>query len=365
MGAGDEAESSTNTGSINLTRRSDLSPLYKVLRKVIRPLRPRLVSSDERCPAGSPRLEKHPRSVNKVDITERKIELLPNLSSDVNGDRKSGDLLWVYDFQPSNEIFSSGDGNRGIHTMYYFAGGGFQSPPSSEHWKLCAHLASTPASTGGRVVLVSYPLAPGSPAKDSLPLLRRWLAQALRDAEAQNGIVSLLGDSAGANVALSLGLWCADQLALAKVNTNTEAADSLSRLRSVMAISPPTDMRNQNPAVPLADATDPVLAKSVTDGAAEAWSKGSDKEDPYLSPNLADLKNVAAGGMRLNGVIGTSDVLAPDALVFLEKCKDEGVKGDWLVWEGQMHCFPLAACYGLRESKESRDWVEKTLGEIK
>lgn len=94
-----------------------------------------------------------------------------------------------------------------------------------------------------------------------------------------------------------------------------------------------------------------------------AWSKGSftDGQNRYLSPGLADLTNLRASGIRIDGVIGTADVLAHDSMVFLERCREEDVPGRWLVWEGQMHCFPLAACYGLREGKEARDWIVNVL----
>ncbi|KAI8630259.1 Alpha/Beta hydrolase protein [Xylariaceae sp. FL1651] len=355
-----------------VTHRSDLSTLYKILKTALRPLRSHIISIKGGYPAGSPRLEKHPRRIGNVSVEERRVEIFPSSepTSEPNTNaepKEHKEILWVYDFNSPVEPTRgrAKDDNKDSHTIYYFAGGGFQMPPSSEQWKFCAHLASSLAPSK-RVVLISYPLAPNSPAHDSLPILRRWLAQALQRAEAEHGIVSLVGDSAGGNVALSLGLWRADQLAVARRDAEADAAVSPSRtrLRSVVAISPPNDMRNRNPAAPLADAQDPVLGKPVTDGAARAWSLGSDKDDPYLSPNLADLANLKASGMSVYGVIGTADVLAPDGLIFLEKCKEQGVKGEWLVWEGQMHCFPIAACHGLKKGKEGREWVERALREV-
>ncbi|KAI1137538.1 Alpha/Beta hydrolase protein [Hypoxylon sp. FL0543] len=345
-----------------ITHRSDLSLLYRILRAVIRPLRPRLVAPKREYAAGSPRLQNHPRKIHGVTITEREVLVSPDLSSQsapIYGSATESESLWVYDFRPQ-------DGNQepgqGTHTVYYFPGGGFQSPAASEHWKFCAYLASRlPRS---RVVLVSYPLAPSSPASTTLPLLRRWLTQTLEDTAAGNGVVSLTGDSSGANIALSLGLWCADQLATTKSGPGEDRRSYLRCLRSILASSPPTDMNNSNPAIAEADARDPVLGKRVADGAAEAWSTGSDKRDPYLSPKLADLGNMRATGVEINGVLGTADVLAPDALEFAERCRGEGVRGNWLVWEGQMHCFPLTACYGLREGREARDWVVKVLQEV-
>ncbi|KAI0470469.1 Alpha/Beta hydrolase protein [Xylariaceae sp. FL0804] len=380
-----EEEKSTSSApqpdNIKITERSDLSLLYKVLRTAIRPFRPRLVTGGDPLPAGSPRLQKHPRSIGKVAITERKIDIPATSESGSNADvgAQNDDVLWVYDFQAphlAEQSQASPVGRQGKHMMYYFAGGGFTSPATSEHWKLCAHLASSQVAGGsGRIVLVSYPLAPHSPARDSLPLLRRWLRLALDEAEAENAVVSLLGDSAGANVAISLALWCGDQLAATARSQPKEVTagagpvtrmgnSSLRRLRAVLAISPPTDLRagqNQNEAVARADARDPVLTTSLTDAAASAWTQGSDASDAYLSPNLADLDNIRDAGVQINGAVGTADVLAPEARGFLQRCREAGIKGRWLVWHDQMHCFPLAACYGLREGKEGRAWADEVL----
>ncbi|KAI6089179.1 Alpha/Beta hydrolase protein [Hypoxylon rubiginosum] len=357
-----------------VTRRSDLSLLYKILRTFIRPMRPHLVTPKGKYPAGSPRLTKHPRRVGEVTITEREV-LVPSTgnvfstSFDTRINTQT-ENIWIYDFHPPTTQTSSNsnantNANSPTQTIYYFAGGSFQSPPSSSHWTFCAHIAAALGPSGSRVVLVSYPLAPHSPACDSLPLLRRWLARTL-GAEIDTDGVTLAGDSSGANIALSLALWCAEQRAFAAAGTSADAMTGYLRLRrvkGVLVISPPVNLRalNGKPKVVRADAVDPVLGKWHADRVAEVWGAGSDVRDPYLSPGLADLKDLKTSKIAVNGVVGTADVLAPDALAFMEKCEAEGVDGEWLVWEGQMHCFPLAACYGLREGKEAREWILKTL----
>ncbi|KAI1379265.1 Alpha/Beta hydrolase protein [Hypoxylon crocopeplum] len=357
-------ESRTNSSAITVTRRSDLSFFYKILRTVIRPLRPRLIAPNRQHPAGPPRLQKRPTHLGNVTITERAVLIPPEdyLHEPGSSFAPKTDNLWVYDFDPLDESCPSRHSSpyvRTTHTVYYFPGGGFQAPASFEHWKFCAHLASALYPSGCRIVLVSYSLAPNSPARTTLPLLQRWLTQALQVAAAEDTIVSLAGDSSGANVALSLGLWYADQLATA----DRRAPDfcALARLRSVLAISPPTDLRNANPGISAADKNDPVLGRRLADRAARAWAAGADVRHPYLSPRLTGLANLRAAGVQVNGVFGTADVLAPDALAFLEKCMWAGVSGKWLVWDGQMHCFPLASCYGLREGREGREWVVDVL----
>ncbi|KAI1086874.1 Alpha/Beta hydrolase protein [Rostrohypoxylon terebratum] len=365
MATGEQTKPLLASSPITITHRTDLSLLYRGLCFFIKPLRPHLATSKRQYPAGSPRLEKHPRHIGKVTVIERGILIPSKLSLDPEINPESNaENLWVYDYYPTGIENNDGRASQ-AHTVYYFAGGGFQAPGSSEHWKFCAHLASSLSRS--RVVLVSYPLAPHSPAKVTLPFLRRWLVHELQDARVDGRVVSLAGDSSGANIALSLGLWCADQLAMDRSAAEGSDRSYFHQLKSILVISPPTDLRasGSNPSTAKTDAgaRDPVLGFRISDAAATAWTADSEDErrDPYVSLILADLSSLRASGIRVNGVIGTADVLAPEASSFMERCGGEGVRGEWLVWDGQMHCFPLTACYGLREGVEGRDWVIRVL----
>jgi acetyl esterase/lipase len=310
--------------SIEVTTRSDLSLLYRVLRTVIRPLRPRLVKPGKPLPAGSPKL-KRPSSKCKIE------------------ERKSHDI-YLYDFHPPGHDANLNASRTSLHQIFYFAGGGFQSPPSSEHWKMCAELSIRLEATH-HVTIVSYPLAPNSSAKESLAMLRPWLEGEMRRAGEIGQRVTLMGDSAGGNIVLSLAIWWAGQ------------KDRLGDLVNVMAISPATDLRNVNEGIKDADTHDPVLTIGLTTSVGKTWAGSLGTSDPTVSPNLADLSVLAQSNVRIHGVVGTHDVLGPDAIVFRDLCAKYIVSGKWLQWEGQMHCFPLASVYGLREGKDAMNWI--------
>lgn len=369
----------------NIERRTDLSLLYRLLRSLIRPLRPRLVSFNKTWPEGSPRLSKRPSSHYGVRITERKLQVAssPEHPLPQADPASNAQDLWLYDFdvpRSQNDMLGAGAKKEIRKTIYYFAGGGFQAPASGEHWKLCARLAKELSVEGTSVVLVSYPLSPNSPAKDSLPLLRAWLRLALNAANENsraNESVILMGDSAGGNVVISLAFWWAEQLAglkrqLEGKDMKLEVAraselESLQRLRTVIVMSPPCDFRNINEQIEEADRSDPVLTRDLTNGAAAVWVKdwpandGKDpKGDPTLSPNLQTpeaWKMLRESALSMHGTFGTADVLSPDCEVFMQRCQKEAINGIWLVWEGQMHCFPLTVCYGLMEGKEGFQWL--------
>jgi acetyl esterase/lipase len=241
----------------------------------------------------------------------------------------------------------------------YFAGGGWQVPPGSEHWAFVAEM--TNKVTGLTATLVSYPLAPESPASVAMPLLRNMYTTLMEESLVQGETVIFAGDSSGVNIAISLVTW-----ALSEGETAPAA---------ILAISPSTDLRHLDPGLKEFEKSDPVLTVPLIRSTAQAWSTpGGNTEDgnvvtwsaydPRVSPVLADLKRLAKRGAKMHCVTGTHDVLSVETNVFRDHCNDAGVEGNWLEWEGKMHCFPLALIYKLRESKEGNDWIIDVLNKV-
>lgn len=370
----------------SIETRTDLSTLYRLLRVCIRPLRPRLVALKPLNIAGSPQLLKRPTSHYGATISERLVQVPATETSQLTQADAATNTqkVWLYDFTPTS-VSDSGEGPKSdpwwTHTIYFFAGGGFQAPASAEHWKLTARLAKDLAHRQVRVVMVSYPLAPKSPAKDSLPLLRAWLSQTLAETTNTSQTLSLMGDSAGGNVVISLAFWWSTLLSRMthEIKSSPSDIEAWKHLTEIFTLSPPCDFRDVNAKIEEADKLDPVLDKSVTGGAADSWCKDWDtsplvnthhmpsKWDPALSPNLHSeeaWKALSESGIVVHGIVGTADRLAPDAMVFMGLCLKHRVKGRWLVWEGQMHCFPLTVCYGVMEGREGFEWLKRRVEEV-
>ena len=319
--------------SIQVTTRDDLSLLYRLLRAVIRPLRPRLANPGKPLPAGSPKLT--PPST-KCSINERQSE---------------GVYLYDFTVNASSPRSPSTAKESRPHQLYYFVGGGFQSPPSPGHWKFCAELCQQ-LGNAYRVTLVSYPLAPNSPAPESLPVLQKWLLSTVSSAALNDDSITLMGDSSGGNIALSLGFWSAST---ASINTNQQT------VKNIFAICPAVDLRNENTAIADADNYDPILTVKMSSDVGKAWAGTLPLDNPEVSPIFSDPDIYRRSGIKVHGVIGTHDILAPDATKFREALNEAGVSGEWLEWKGQMHCFPIAQSYGLRESKEATSWIVDVL----
>ncbi|KAK5107928.1 hypothetical protein LTR62_000533 [Meristemomyces frigidus] len=321
-----------NRPTITVTKRTNRSLYMFVLQHILSPLHSVLVRPGEPTPAGSQPLTPHKKAIKRCSVTERQTE-----------------GIYVYDMvahQPPATKLSETEKKTQKH-MYYFAGGGWQMLPSSEHWSLCAEFACKLPNT--TVSLVSYPLAPNSPAPMAIPALMKWYHTALREAEEANETVIFAGDSAGGNIILCLTLCALHE----DINARAPAA--------IMAISPSTDLRRHNPDIKIIEKHDPILRIPFINMTARTWRNAWDPIDVRVSPLYADVSPLAKRGILVHGVVGRYDILGPDAILFREKCNQASVRGEWLDWEKQMHVFPLTWAFRLPEGVGSKNWMVDVL----
>lgn len=220
-------------------------------------------------------------------------------------------------------------------------------PASSEHWALCAEFASQLPDT--TVSIVSYPLAPNSPAPVTIPHLLRLYNHIMRDAQDANENVIFAGDSAGGNIILCLTL-------LALVEDENAPCPS-----ALLAICPSTDLRRHNPDIQVIAKHDPLLNIPFINRTALNWRGEWEAGDPRISPLLANIEPFVRRSIKIHGVVGRYDILSPDAILFREKCSLAGVQGEWLEWDKQMHCFPLTWGFKLPEGVAAKDWMVDVL----
>lgn len=253
--------------------------------------------------------------------------------------------IYIYDLVLKQSITQNGGGSAAERRkrLYYFAGGGWQMPPSAQHWTLWTELARQLPNT--TVSVVSYPLAPNSAAPVAFPEMMKLYRRLLQDAEDRREQVILAGDSAGGSVILCLAI------------AGLAEDESAPCPTALLAISPSCDLRRRNPDIHALERHDPILRIPFINHTAKQWCADWEGEDPRVSPIMADASPLARRGVRVHGVVGRYDILSPDAVLFRAKCEEAAVKGEWLDWEKQMHCFPLAWYYPLPESKEAKDWI--------
>jgi acetyl esterase/lipase len=234
------------------------------------------------------------------------------------------------------------------HKLYCFAGGGFRAGPPKEHWVLCAELCLELPQY--EISIVSYPPAPNNPAPTTIPHLQR-LYHTLADQSKHEGWrITLMGNSSGE---ISRCYWAYTR----RPNFLTGNDAEVRPLKNIMVMSPPTDLRNQNPDIDLIDHGDPILGRKAVEEVANGWKGEWRLSDSRISPLLADLSGFRLAKIKVDGVVGENDVLAPDAILLGKRLSEFGVAGDWLEWEKQMHCLPLMFSHHVSEGVAGKNWI--------
>ncbi|KAK6440827.1 hypothetical protein LTR95_002954 [Oleoguttula sp. CCFEE 5521] len=335
--------------SIRLIHRTNRTLPTHALHLLLRPLAPYLTKHRKTFPQGSPQLSIPASAKKRATVTERKI-----------CDIYCYDIVAKSSF--SKAIRNSDRRSRSPKRLYYFAGGGWRAPPSGEHWALAVELARRCPNT--TVTLVSYPLAPASPAPIAFPMLQRLYAAVLEESRRKGETVTLAGDSAGGNTVLALALDAVMQHGEPNEKSLASAQEPLLP-DAILAISPSTDLRRTNPDISAIAPHDPILRIPFIKETAAGWKGNWDASDPRVSPLLAPdwaCTALADRGVQIHGLTGGYDILYPDAVLFREKCEKAGVQGEWLHWEKQMHVWPLTWKFYLPEAREAKQWMVGVLG---
>lgn len=314
--------------SIKVTEREDRTVMMAALLHVVRLFRKQLNAGEAKHEDGS------------IKLKAPKTRLRPCTAS-----HRTVCDIHIYDIVPPHQREKTPK-----KRLYYIAGGSWQMPPSGQHWWVCSELTQELPDTV--ISLISVPLAPNNTASSSFPWCMKLYRQLLREAADAGETVTFMGDSSGANIILCLTMEALRQ----------EAADPSMepspRPVSLITICPSTDMTRKNPDIEKKRKFDPLLSPDIIRKTAAAWvGKDIDPADRIVSPINADFSLLAASGIRVHGVTAGYDVLSPDGVVFRNKLAEYGVKGEWLHWDKQMHCFVLTAPYRLSEGKQALHWI--------
>jgi acetyl esterase/lipase len=323
--------SGDSVSSIEVDHREYRSIPSAVIQIIIKAVAAQLLKLGHAEPAGSPRLIPHKSAEKLCQIRESRIE-----------------ETWIYTF--SNKDAGEGENPRVVHKLYYFAGGGFRQVAGRLQWLVCVELSSKLPEY--EINLVSYPLAPNNPASTSIPHLQRLYRTLAVQSKAQNFRITLMGDSAGGNLSLVLGIYAASEFLNGKTGER-----AICPVESILVISPPLDLRHENPEIDVITHKDPLFSRKMVKEMAASWEGEWLLSDPQLSPILADLSVLQQANIKVDGVVGGYDVFAPDTKLFRERLAEFGVDGEWLVWNKQMHCFPLMFSLHMYEGVLSKDWL--------
>lgn len=219
--------------------------------------------------------------------------------------------------------------------VFYLHGGGYVSGPYAEHWRLLNHLAH---AARARIYAVRYPLATEAPHPAALDAaVRAWSGLALKN---KGRDITLLGDSAGAGLALALARRLADLKIPAPAR--------------IVAISPWLDLSLGHPDLPRYAALDPMLHIPSLRMAATLYAGDHPQDDPFLSPKHLSLNGMPPALLMTGG----RDAGYPDSLDFMNKAREAGyaltvVEAPYLihVWPAGIGYYPEART-GIRQIAE-------------
>ncbi len=206
-------------------------------------------------------------------------------------------------------LLTPADAEEGL--VLFAHGGGFTLGSAESH----RHVAGWLGQAARRKALIfDYRLAPEHPFPAALDDYRQIYNWALDQGFAP-GSVAFAGDSAGANLSLSLA-----------------ANGDLPKPGALAMLSPSLDLAAYLALDPNAITDKTVDAGSIADGFRE-YIGGANAADPRISPNLAS----PAGLPPLLVQLARDEVFAPDALAFAEKAKASGCIVDIDIWPDMIH----------------------------
>jgi len=217
----------------------------------------------------------------------------------------------------------------------YIHGGAWIREITSAHWKLIAELVT---ATRTRFLVPIYPLAPVGTAATVVPQIAELAMEVCANSGADASFI--MGDSAGANIALAVAMHRRD---------HGEPA-----FRNTILISPALDLHFTDPLIRQIEPLDPMLALPGIRAAANLWRGDLPLSDPWVSPMLGKLDKL--GPMTMFS--GTHDAAHGDAIRFSQLARAAGIPLHFEVADHMLHVYPLMP---IPEGKQARDVIKKVL----
>lgn len=205
------------------------------------------------------------------------------------------------------------------HVFLVVHGGGF-SMGSAKGYREFGYRISQ--ASGARALVVDYRLAPENP----FPAPLDDVVNAYRWARTQEGVrsVAIVGDSAGANLALA---------ALVRLRDEGDEVPA-----AAVLCSPLLDLAGEGASLTERAHLDPLPAAALVEAMGGAYLAGKDpKATPLASPLYADLNELPP----IRVLVGTDEGLHDDAIRLVEKVRAAGGDIELEIGEDMVHIWPI------------------------
>ncbi|SON62739.1 Triacylglycerol lipase [Mycobacterium simulans] len=205
-------------------------------------------------------------------------------------------------------------------------GGGFIFPPSFLHW---IHYSVTAYQTGATFQVPIYPLLQeGGTAGTVVPQMAGFISSQVAQHGSSN--VSVIGDSAGGNLALAA-------VEYNLVNHPLDPGPS-----SMVLLSPWLDLGMTNPNI--AFVQDPLLPFGPAQQIGRVWAGNLAINDPMVSPLYGTLTGLPPTYVYS----GNLDILSPDVFRLQQAAVTQGAQMSFVLANGQIHDWLILTPDGLR-----------------
>ncbi len=208
------------------------------------------------------------------------------------------------------------------HTVLYVHGGAFALGSSRSYRQ---HLVRIARICNARVLSIDYGLSPEHPFPYAPnQVYNVWRALSLDDAVEPSRMI-LMGDSAGANIALSAALRLRDE--------------QLPMPGCLVLQSPGMDATFSGESYVKNRDKDVILTSSAIDFYMRTYVQDKDKGNPLISPVFADLHGMPP--MLIH--VGSDELLLSSCLKLYMHAQRDGVNAELFVGEGMWHNWHLFA----------------------
>ena len=209
-------------------------------------------------------------------------------------------------------------GHEGCNHVMFLHGGGYINEIVPAHWRFVGQMTR---KAGVVCVVPIYPLAPRATAKDIVPATAELLRMLLEDAG--HAKVTVVGNSAGAGLALAACQWLRDR--------------GHRQPNRLMLISPAADASVSRPEQIEIAARDPIQDIPGIVEAGRLYAGELDVGHPFVSPLNGAFRFLAP--MMIFS--GTRDLLYPDSVDLAERARAVGVPVELHLWRDQPHNYAL------------------------
>jgi len=209
-------------------------------------------------------------------------------------------------------------GHEGCNHVMFLHGGGYINEIAPAHWRFVGQMTR---KAGVVCVVPIYPLAPRSTAGDVVPATAELLRMLLEDAGGAK--VTVVGNSAGAGLALAACQWLRDR--------GHRQPDRM------ILISPAADASVSRPEQKEIARRDPIQDIPGIVEAGHLYAGALDIGHPFVSPLNGAFRALAP----MTIFSGTRDLLYPDSVDLAERARAVGVPVELHLLREQPHNYAL------------------------